>query len=159
MFDVIRRQRIERENYQADVCITRLCHLVTWRHRSVYLTELVTTLTNHLPQKRRLFACRLRGERTETIQCVPSVVYQTSVTVERLQPEVFGRIQHELECDAVRGGIFHSFQPHHRLTASPISHVTIEAKAKSLLVQSFHTFPDDCTIFQCQSLFEIKPDA
>ena len=156
LFEVVREQRVQRDDCLANVCITDTCHLVEWQHGKVCLTELVTTVDNLLPQKRRLLACRLRGERTETIQCAPAVVYQTSVTVERLQPEVYSRIHEELEGDALRRGIFHNFRPHDRLALSPISHIAIEARASGLLVQAFHTFPDDCTVLKTQSLFEFK---
>ena len=156
LFDVVRDQRVQRDDYLANVCITDTCHLIEWQHGKVCLTELVTTVDNPLPQKRRLLACRLRGERTETIQCAPAVVYQTSVTVERLQPEVYSRIHDELESDSLRRGIFHNFRPHDRLALSPISHIAIEARASGLLVQAFHTFPDDCTVLKTQSLFEFK---
>ena len=113
-------------------------------------------MDNPLPQKRRLLACRLREERTETIQCGPAVVYQTSLTVERLQPQIFTRLHDELESDALRRGIFHNFRPLHRLALSPLSHIAIEARAHSLLIQAFHTFPDDYVILKSQSLFEFK---
>jgi hypothetical protein len=156
LFDSVREQQIHRDDYQANISITDCCHVVRWQHEQVCVTELVARVDSQLPQKRRLFACRLRGERTETIQCDPSVVYQTSIGVERLEPEVFTRIHDELECDALRRGIFHNFRPHQRLALSPISHIAVEARASSLLVQAFHTFPDDCTILKTQSLFEFK---
>jgi hypothetical protein len=156
LFDIVRDQQIHRDDYQASICITDSCHLVRWQHNDVCVTELVARADNPLPQKRRLLACRVRGERTETIQCAPTVVYQTSIGVERLDPKVYTRIHDELECDALRRGIFHNFRPHQRLALSPISHIAIEAHAKSLLVQAFHTFPEDCTILRTQSLFEFK---
>jgi hypothetical protein len=159
LFDVMRQQHVQRDDYQASICITDTCHLIQWQHDKMCLTELVTTLDSPLPQKRRLLACRLRGERTDKIQCAPAVVYQTSVTVERLKPDVYTRMHEEVETDARHRGIFHNFRPHHRLALSPISHIAIEARAASLLVQAFHTFPDDCTIIKSQSLFEFTRKA
>ncbi len=156
LFDVYRQQIIHRDDYQAIVRITDTCHLVTWQRDGVCLTELVTTPENPLPKKRRLLICRLRGERSETIQCAAGVVYQTSFAVERLEREIFGRLQMELEHDAQERGISYSFVPPHRLASSPLSHITIEARARSLLVQTFHTFPDDCAIVKSQSLFEFQ---
>lgn len=156
LFDIVRDQQIHRDDYHANISITDSCHVVRWQRERICITELVARVDCPLPQKRRLLACRLRGERTETIQCDPSVVYQTSIGVERLEPEVYPRIHDELECDALRHGLFHNFRPHQRLALSPISHIAIEARAQSLLVQAFHTFPEDCTILKTQSLFEFK---
>ena len=35
-----------------------------------------------------------------------------------------------------------------------VSWVNVETRARSLLVQAFHTFPDDLAIVKTQSLFE-----
>lgn len=156
LFGTVRGQQIHRDDYQANISITETAHVIRWQHDKLWITELVARANDPLPQKRRLFACRVRGERTETIECSPAVLYQTSISVERLAPEVYTRIHDELECDALRSGIFHNFKPHQRLALSPLSHLAIEARADSLLVQAFHTFPEDCTILKTQSLFEFK---
>jgi hypothetical protein len=36
-----------------------------------------------------------------------------------------------------------------------ISYVNIETRSRTLLVQAFHTFPDDCAIVKSQSLIRI----
>lgn len=156
LFDVFREQHIQRDDYHATVRITDTCHLVSWQHNGQCLTELVTTLDNPLPSKRRLLTCRVRGDRTETIQYAPSLTYQMSFTVERLAPEIFARIHEEIEADAPVRGLFHNFRPQHRLARSPLSHIAIEARARSLLIHAFHTFPDDCAIVKSQSLYELK---
>lgn len=154
LFDVFREQQVQRDEYQAIVQITDSCHLVAWRHAQVCLTEVLATPCNPLPQRRKLLSCKLRGERTETVQCADGVVYQTSFTVERLERSVFVRINDELENDASARGLFHNFQPHHRLAPSPLSYIAIEARLQSLLVQAFHTFPEECAVLKIQSLFE-----
>lgn len=156
LFDVFREQQIQRDDYHALIRITDSCHAVSWNYGKLCLTEVATTQAAELPKKRRLFGCKLRGERDETIQCGQNVVYQTSFTVERLARSIFNRMQEELETDALGRGIFHNFRPNHRLAPSPLSHIAVEARARSLLVQAFHTFPDECAIVKTQSLFEFK---
>jgi len=36
-----------------------------------------------------------------------------------------------------------------------LSWLNVESRTKSLLVQAFHTFPDDLAIVKSQSLFEV----
>ena len=36
-----------------------------------------------------------------------------------------------------------------------VSYINVETRNRSLLVQAFHTFPDDYAIVKSQSLFEI----
>jgi hypothetical protein len=37
-----------------------------------------------------------------------------------------------------------------------VSLITIETRPRMLLVQSFHTFPDDLAVVKSQSIFEIS---
>ena len=154
LFELLRERHIQRETYQASVRITDAGHLVSWQHGSICLSEVLAMARSPLPRKRRLLACRLRGERTETVQCADGVVYQTSLTVERLERSLFARMHDELESDAVSPGLVHNFRPHHRLSPSPLSYIAIEARLGTLLIQAFHTFPDECAIVKIQSLYE-----
>ena len=36
-----------------------------------------------------------------------------------------------------------------------VSYIYAETRNRSLLIQAFHTFPDDCAIVKCQSVFEL----
>jgi hypothetical protein len=51
--------------------------------------------------------------------------------------------------------MLHKFDSNGRMALGAISYINIETRNKSLLVQAFHTFPDDCAIVKSQSLFEV----
>jgi len=50
----------------------------------------------------------------------------------------------------------HTFASSGRMALGALSYVHVESRNRSLLVQAFHTFPDDCAIVKSQSLFEIS---
>ena len=66
-FDILAQRKIQREDYELTVRITRTGHVITWENRDVILTEVTAAADQSLPQKRRLLSCRLRGEMSSTM--------------------------------------------------------------------------------------------
>ena len=156
LFEHFQSRSIQRGEYEADLSITGSGHLVTWRHQGLVLTEVTTCLRDPLPQKRRLISYRLRGERSDRMECRGGVSYQMSFLLEFLEPEVFWSFQQELSDDGEKQGLMHRFDPHDRMALGSISLVNIETRTHSMLVQAFHTFPDELAIVKSQSIFEIR---
>ena len=52
-------------------------------------------------------------------------------------------------------GMLQRFEPSGRLTAGALSYVNVESRDKSLCVQAFHTFPDDCAVLKIQSWYRL----
>jgi hypothetical protein len=146
---------IERGSYAASVVITEAGHIVTWRHGSTTLTEVAAAATQPLPQKRRLLAHRISGERSDRLQCRGGATYQTCFQLERVPAEVFWSFQEELVVSGSRRGLLHRFESGGRMALGAVSWLDIETRPRSLLVQAFHTFPDDLAIVKSQSLFEV----
>ena len=155
LFQVYRSQAIERGGDAAKVAITSAGHVVTWRHGGLTLTEVAVSAQNPLPQKRRLLSYRLRGERHDRVECRGGVTYQTSFQLEPVAPEVFWTFQQELADDGQRRGLLHRFDSSGRMALGALSYINVETRNRSMLVQAFHTFPDDYAIVKSQSLFEL----
>ena len=51
--------------------------------------------------------------------------------------------------------MFHKFDSSGRMALGAISYIHIETRSRRLLVQAFHTFPDDYAIVQSQSIFQV----
>ncbi len=51
--------------------------------------------------------------------------------------------------------MFHKFDSSGRMALGALSYINVETRSRSLLVQAFHTFPDDCAIVKSQSLIRI----
>jgi hypothetical protein len=155
LFEIVSTRSIERGGYQAMVAITSAGHVVTWRKDGLTLSEVAASAAQPLPQKRRLLSSRLSGERSDRLECRGGASYQTCFQLEAVAPEVFWTFQQELCAEGIKHGMFHRFESGGRLALGAISWINIETRAKSLLVQAFHTFPDDLAIVKSQSLFEI----
>ena len=155
LFEVHESRNVKRGDYQATIDITSAGHVVTWRYHGLTLTEVATSAHHPLPQKRRLLSYRLRGERSDRVQCRGNVTYQVNFQLEPVEPEVFWTFQQELALDGERQGMLHMFESSGRMALGALSYVNVETRARSMLIQAFHTFPDDYAIVKSQSLFEI----
>lgn len=155
LFEVHQTRKVERGGYRAKIDITTAGHVVTWQYEGLTLTEVATSSHQPLPRRRRLLAARLRGERSERIECRGGIVYQTSFQLESVPSEVFWTFQEELKQDGQRRGMLHRFDSSGRIALGAISYANVETRSRSLLLQIFHTFPDDCAIVKSQSLFEL----
>jgi hypothetical protein len=155
LFKVFRSCVIERGPYEARVDITSAGHVITWRYKGLTLTEVAASAQHPLPKRRRLMYYRLRGERHDRVECRGGVTYQTGFQLESVAPDVFWTIQQELASDGERQGLVHLFDSSGRMALGALSYINVETRSRSMLVQAFHTFPDDYAVVKSQSLFEL----
>lgn len=155
LFQVCQRETICRGDYEARIEITTAGHLVTWRSAGLTLTEVATAAHHPLPQRRSLKSYRLRGQRSDCIQCRGNVRYEMSFQLERAEPEIFWTCQQDLLGCGQHQGLLHRFGTNGRMATGAMSCVHFQARDRSLLVQSFHTFPEDYAIVKSQSVFQL----
>ena len=155
LFEVHQSQTVQRGGYQARVDITNAGHLVTWRYGGMTLTEVCTAAHHPLPQGRRLVSYQLKGQRHDRLECRGGVTYQVDFQLEPVEPEVFWTFQQELAHDGQRRGMLHTFDSSGRMALGALSYIHVETRNRSMLVQAFHTFPDDYAIVKSQSLFQL----
>ena len=155
LFEVYNSRTVRRGAYEAKIDITSAGHVVTWHYQGLTLTEVATSAQHPLPQKRRLLSARLRGLRNDRVECRGGASYQVSFQLEPVEPEVFWTFQQELNHAGERQGMVHRFGASGRMALGAVSYINVETRNRSLLVQAFHTFPDDYAIVKSQSLFEI----
>ena len=155
LFEVYKSSVVERGGYAARIDITSAGHVVTWRYKGLVITEVAASAQHPLPKKRRLLSYRLRGERSDRVECRGGVKYQVNFQLEPVAPEIFWTFQQELAHDGERQGLLHTFESSGRMALGAISYINVETRNRSMLVQAFHTFPDDYAIVKSQSLFEL----
>jgi hypothetical protein len=155
LFEVHAARCVERGGYQATINITSAGHVVAWRYQGITLTEVAASAQHPLPQKRRLLSYLLKGERNDRVECRGGVRYQMSFQLEAVDPQLFWTFKPELALDGKHQGMLHRFDSSGRMALGALSYVNVETRNRSLLVQAFHTFPDDYAIVKSQSLFEI----
>ena len=153
LFEVYHSRTVQRGNYEAKIDITSAGHVVTWRYGGLTLTEVAASAQHPLPEKRRLLSYCLRGQRSDRVECRGGVRYEMSFQLEPVEPEVFWTFQQELAADALRQGMFHKFDASGRMALGALSYINLEMRTRKLLIQAFHTFPDDYAIVKIQSVF------
>jgi hypothetical protein len=155
LFEIFSTRCVSRGEYEATIHITSAGHVVAWRYRGLTLTEVACSASHPLPQKRRLLHYRLKGGRSDELECRGGVRYEMNFQLEPVRPEVFWTFQQELAIDGIRQGMLHRFDSSGRIALGAVSYVNVEARNRSLRIQAFHTFPDDYAIVKSQSLFAI----
>ena len=156
LFDVLALRKIQRDDYELTVRITRTGHVITWENRDVHLTEITAAANQTLPERRCLLSYRVRGENNGNLSCAKGINYQMSFQVESLPLEIFLHVHEEILADGDKRGLLYNFQPHNRLALAPLGLVTAEARPGCLILTTFHTFPDENTVLKSQSLIEKK---
>jgi hypothetical protein len=156
LFDTLATRKVQREDYQVTLRITRTGHVITWENPGVCLTEVTGAEDDPLPERRRLLRYRVRGEQHGSVQRPGGISYQMSFQVETLPPEIFLHVHDEILADGAKRGFLHNFQPNHRLSLAPLGFVTLEGRSGCLVIHAFHTFPDEFTIVKSQSLIELR---
>jgi hypothetical protein len=154
LFEIRGTRSIDRGSYTATISITTAGHLVTWRRDGLTLTEVATSGIQPLPQKRRLLSHRIAGERSDRMECRGGASYQTCFQLESVQQEVFWAFQQELVEAGSKRGLLHRFESGGRVALGALSWIDVETRPRSLIIQAFHTFPDDMAIVKSQSVFE-----
>lgn len=155
LFVVCETRHIQRGEQEAQIDITSAGHVVTWRYAGITLTEVATAAHHPLPERRRLMSYRLKGQRSDRLECRGGVRYEMSFQLETVSAEFFWTFQKEIACDGLFHGVYHKFDSSGRFALGAVSFVNVEARNRSLMVQAFHTFPDDCAIVKSQSLFQL----
>ncbi|MGF1582982.1 MAG: DUF2617 family protein [Gemmataceae bacterium] len=159
LFEILAMETIERPEYKLSLQIIPTGHVVMWDTTNVCLTEVATSTSQPLPEKRRLFQSKLRQELSRKIECAHGVCYQMSFQVERMKPEIFLHAHDELLADGQKHGrLLHNFQPNHRLSVAPLTLIAAETKAQCVMISTFHTFPAENSVVKSQTLIEIKSE-
>src|SRR5208337_2105160 len=89
LFDILAVRKVQREDYELTVRVTRTGHVISFENADVHLTEVTAAADQELPEKRRLLGAKVRGEQSKFVQCAHGIAYQLSFQVEVLEPEIF----------------------------------------------------------------------
>lgn len=146
----------EQDGYRLRLMLTSAGHLLEYRRGDLTLVEILADQAHPLPESRQLFVHRIGGERTEQHWPSELVCYQTCFQVERLPEQLFINLSDELRNDGSTDGVLHQLQTSDRLGLSPITFVNLQARPGSVLVHSYHTFPEECAVVKIQSLIEVS---
>jgi hypothetical protein len=155
LFDVVETCTVERGDYAAKIDITAAGHVVTWRYAGLTLTEVAATANHPLPKTRRLMSYAIKGQRADRVECRGGANYEMRFQLETLAPDAFWTFQQQLAEAGRQRGMLHQFGARGRLAFGPLSHLNFEVRDRRLLLQAFHTFPDEGAVVRSLSLFRL----
>ncbi len=151
LFETCCSQVHQRGDYWARIDITNVGHVITWRFgETICLTEVAATACDPMPERRRLYRRRIKGQKNHSIEWRDGIHYDVDFQLEPAKPEMFWSIQNELS-KAGRKGLLYAFQSSGRLALGALSYVYVEMRDRSMMVQAFHTFPDDQAFVKVES--------
>src|SRR5438874_593740 len=78
LFEIGAVRKIQREDYELIVRITRTGHVITWENSDVFLTEVTAAADQDLPHRRRLLNFKLRSEHNARLACAHGIHYEAS---------------------------------------------------------------------------------
>jgi len=156
-FSTRAHRRFSRGEWQADVRIIEGGHSIVFGSKSFRLTEVLAGPETRLPEPGLLYHSPIRNERSTSLRPGEFLDYQACFEIERVDPEVFRHLCEEMTADSTVDGLFHQFRSTNRLAPGPISRIHVDARARGISVQSFHTFPDELAVVRSLSLYELLP--
>lgn len=156
LFDTYQRRIVDRKNYWARIDITSDGHVATFKSESITVSEVVCSASQLLPSRRQILSQSFRKKCTRLVELRHNVGYQTQFELEQVSPEFFWIIHQQLTKADEPNGLCQIFSSSGFLPYGAFSYILIEERPKSLVVQSLHTFPEDCLLLKCFSTFVVK---
>ncbi len=155
LFDIYQQRRVVKADYEAQVWITGISHLIGFYRGDATLVELLAESNTQLPTHGRLVALPFRGEKDQEFTHVDGIRYMMSFQVETMSARLYGRSHSELAALAARRGLFVPFPNWAVNSLTPFTYIDYEAKARELHVFAYHAFPEELTLIKTQSIFEL----
>ena len=154
LFETLATRTVRKDNYTLTVRITPEGHVITWEAPDLVLTEMTATRGQSLPDRGHVWRHKIQGEHSDAFRASTIISYQVNSQTEILPVDIFHRLHEEMLQDGRKRGFLHLFHPNHRFALTPLGYVTADARAGCLVVNAFHTFPEDLAIVKTQTLIE-----
>jgi hypothetical protein len=156
LFQTYQRRIIDRENYWARIDITSEGHIAVFKSGSVTMSEVVCSASQQLPTRREIVQQSFRRKKSRLVELRHNIGYQTQFELEKVSPEFYWIVFQQLSQTEERTGLCQVFRSDAMLPYGAFSYILIEERPRSLLVQSLHTFPEDCLLLKSFTTFVVK---
>lgn len=156
LFRIHASKHLQQKNYQANIWIVGLGHVVTMHSGGRVATEAIIGDTDLLPDRGLANHFRFRGERDHQEEWDNGVNYMISSQIERMSKQLFQASHADLLRHARRRGMMVSFD---EWTSNgdlvPFSFIDYEARERELHISAFHVYPEELTFVKTQSIIEL----
>lgn len=159
LFRIYLEKHIEYSNFQADIWIVGLNHVVTVQANGVLVTELTAAPCELLTDRNLVTQFRFRGERDFQYRFSEGVRYIFSSQVEETTEHIFRTTYRDLSNYAQKRGLYVPYEQWKTNGLVPFSFIDYETRQYELHVHAYHAFPGEWRFLRTQSIFETRPNA
>ncbi|MFH1418799.1 MAG: DUF2617 family protein [Planctomycetota bacterium] len=157
LFHIYLDKHIEYGNFQVDIWITGLNHLVTLQTNGTLVTELTAVPNDLLTDRNLVTQFKFRGERDFQYRFNDSVRYIFSSQVEEATEHIFRTTYRDLLRYAKRKGLLVPYSQWTVQGLEPFSFIDYEMRQHELHIHAYHAFPGEWRFLRTQSIFETAP--
>ncbi len=157
LFHIYLDKHIEYGNFQVDIWITGLNHLVTLQTNGTLVTELTAVPNELLTDRNLVTQFKFRGERDFQYRFNDSVRYIFSSQVEEATEHIFRTTYRDLLRYAKRKGLLVPYSQWTVAGLEPFSFIDYEMRQHELHIHAYHAFPGEWRFLRTQSIFETAP--
>jgi len=157
LFHIFLDKHVEYSNFQADIWVLGLTHLVTLQSGGTLVTELTAQPSDLLTDRNLVTQFRFRGERDFQYRFNDNLRYIFSSQIEDTTEHIFRTTHRDLVQYAQTRGLY---VPYEQWTVNglvPFSFIDYEMRQYELQIHAYHAFPGEWRILRTQSIFETRP--
>jgi len=157
LFRIYLDKHIVYGNFQADIWITGLGHLVTVQSNGSLVTELTALTSDLLTDRNLVTQFRYRGERDFQYRFNDTMRYIFSSQVEEATEHIFRTTYRDLLRYAKKKGLLVPYEQWSTNGLEPFSFIDYETRQHELHIHAYHAFPGEWRFLRTQSIFETGP--
>ncbi len=157
LFHIYLDKHVEYSNFQADIWVVGLSHLVTIQSNGTMVTELAAAPSELLTDRNLVTQFRFRGERDFQYRFNDNVRYIFSSQVEEATEHIFRTTYRDLVGYAENRGIYVPYPQWETDGLVPFTYIDYEMRQYELHIHAYHAFPGEWRFLRTQSIFETRP--
>lgn len=158
LFHIYMDKHLEYGDFQADIWVSGLSHLVTVQIDGTIVTELAAVPSELLTDRNLVTQFRFRGERDFQYRFNDRLRYIFSSQMEEMTEHIFRTTYRDLARYATNRGLFVPYPQWTTNGLEPFSYIDYETRRHELHIHAYHTFPGEWRVLRTQSIFETPPE-
>jgi hypothetical protein len=155
LFEVHAARRVDRQNYQIQLQITNVGHLISGTFGGLVVAELVAAAQQPIPTQRLLMSHEIGDSRTAELVYRDRVRYRCEFQSEPVDNRCFLAFQQQLAMQTECEGLVYQFGASGRMNFGALSYINVESRERSLRIRAFHTFPERCCLIKTASTYSL----
>jgi hypothetical protein len=157
LFDIFVEREVYRDNYAATFWIIGASHAVSFRAGRRILTEIVADRDTDLPVQFKIGAFRFGHNPQSRFRYDDGIAYDARFDYHTCADEdEFRRKLRDIKQAVIANGVYHVFDEDSSSRLPTVTALGFTPREKSLNVRTFHTFPEELTVIETHSRWEVR---